>query len=225
MQQVSSQVVLPEVLIAPEQAEIPKKQAAPKQANVVESQSTAVNAKTERTAGDASFEEQQDVAFRQVVKPTVQEDDSAPTEPFQALFFEVAGLTIAVPLTQLGGIHNLTERNNIPGKPEWFDGVMVHRDQRFNVVDTAQWVMPEKYAQAVDAGLSYEYLILLEDSGWGLMCERLVSTQSLSVDEVKWSRGNNKRRWLAGLVKEQKCALINVDEMIELMDKGLNCQG
>ena len=62
---------------------------------------------------------------------------SVPEEPFQALYFEVAGLTMAVPLTQLGSIHNLSERNYLLGKPDWFDGVMVHREERYNVVDTA----------------------------------------------------------------------------------------
>lgn len=45
---------------------------------------------------------------------------------FQALFFDVAGLTVAVPLTELGGIHNMGKLNSLIGKPDWFMGVMVH---------------------------------------------------------------------------------------------------
>lgn len=147
-----------------------------------------------------------------------------PTEAFQALFFKVAGLTMAVPLTQLGGIHNVTERNHLPGKPEWFDGVMVHREDRFNAVNTALWVMPERYQQ-VQSSLDYQYLILLENSPWGLMCDTLVNTETLQPDDVKWSTQGNKRRWLAGLVKEKKCALIDVNEMIGLLNQGQDCQG
>lgn len=149
---------------------------------------------------------------------------SVPEEPFQALYFEVAGLTMAVPLTQLGGIHNLSERNHLLGKPDWFDGVMVHREERYNVVDTARWVMPERYQQ-IQSDLNYQYLIMLEDSGWGLMCDRLITTEALSPDDVKWSKPNGKRGWLAGLVKEKKCALIEVSELIKLLNLGLNCNG
>ena len=46
---------------------------------------------------------------------------------FQALFFEVAGLTLAVPLKALGGIHELGEVNHLFGKPKWFKGVMINR--------------------------------------------------------------------------------------------------
>ena len=66
---------------------------------------------------------------------------------FQALFFEVAGLVIAVPLIELGGIHNMVKTNVLMGKPPWFKGVMIHREEQINVVDTALWVMPEKCDQ------------------------------------------------------------------------------
>ena len=39
---------------------------------------------------------------------------------FQAMFFDVAGLTIAVPLIELGGIHNVENINSLMGKPDWF---------------------------------------------------------------------------------------------------------
>ena len=41
----------------------------------------------------------------------------------------------------------------------------------------------------------------------------------------KWITDKRKRPWLAGLVKQKKCALIDVNEMVELMNQGLNCQG
>ena len=53
---------------------------------------------------------------------------------FQALFFEVAGLTLAVPLKALGGIHELGEVNHLFGKPKWFKGVMINREEKLNVV-------------------------------------------------------------------------------------------
>ncbi len=44
---------------------------------------------------------------------------------FQAMFFDVAGLTIAVPLIELGGIHKVSKTTSLVGKPDWFKGVMV----------------------------------------------------------------------------------------------------
>jgi len=139
---------------------------------------------------------------------------------FQVLFFEVAGLTIAVPLIELGGIHNVDKITPLIGKPDWFKGVMLCRDEKTNVVDTALWVMPEKYDEALKNSLNYQYIIMLSDSRWGLMAENLVDTAILQQDEVKWSGSSSKRPWLAGLVKEKMCALLDVEALISLLDEG-----
>ncbi|AWB67391.1 chemotaxis protein CheW [Saccharobesus litoralis] len=140
---------------------------------------------------------------------------------FQALYFEVAGLILAVPLTELGGIHNLQKPNSLFGKPDWFMGVMVHREEKINVVDSAQWVMPEKYDKVLAESLNYKYLIMLGDSQWGLACESLVNTITLQQEDVKWRESSGKRPWLAGMVKEKMCALLNVEQLINLLDQGL----
>jgi len=141
---------------------------------------------------------------------------------FQAMFFEVAGLTIAVPLIELGGIHKVDKTNSLMGKPDWFKGVMLYRDEKINVVDTALWVMPEKCDETLKNSLNYQYIIMLNDSPWGLMAEHLVDTVVLSQDEVKWLEPNGRRPWLAGLVKEKMCALLNVSALIQLLDEGSN---
>ncbi|CAM3942814.1 chemotaxis protein CheW [Pseudoalteromonas byunsanensis] len=143
-------------------------------------------------------------------------------QEFQALFFEVAGLTLAVPLKSLGGIHQLGEVNQLFGKPKWFKGVMLNRDEKLNVVDTARWVMPEKYSPELEESLDYQYLITLGDSPWGLLAENLVNNITLRPDDVKWRTGNGKRPWLAGVIKEKMCALIDVENLNRLLEQGLD---
>ncbi|AOT07510.1 chemotaxis protein CheW [Pseudoalteromonas luteoviolacea] len=141
---------------------------------------------------------------------------------FQALFFEVAGLTLAVPLQALGGIHQLTEVNQLFGKPKWFKGVMLNREEKLNVVDTARWVMPEKYTPELESQLNYQYLIMLGDSQWGLLAEKLVNNITLTADDVKWRTACGKRPWLAGVIKEKMCALIDVENLNRLLEQGLD---
>lgn len=139
---------------------------------------------------------------------------------FQALFFSVAGLKLAVPLTDLGGIHQLGEINSLFGKPAWFKGVMLYRQQKISVVDSARWVMPEKYDQDLQQKLNYQYVIMLGTSNWGLSCETLINTFSLEQDEVKWRETDGKRPWMAGLIKKHMCALVDVDAMVNLLNRG-----
>ncbi len=141
---------------------------------------------------------------------------------FQAMFFDVAGLLVAVPLIELGGIHNIDKVTSLMGKPDWFKGVMLYRDDKINVVDTALWVMPEKCNKTLLSALSYQYIIMLNNSRWGMMAENLVDTVTLQQDDVKWLDNNSRRPWLAGLVKDRMCALLDVDALIKMLDDGAN---
>jgi len=141
---------------------------------------------------------------------------------FQAMFFEVAGLMIAVPLIELGGILNNDKITSLMGKPDWFKGVMLHREDKISVVDTARWVMPEKCDEALISALNYQYIIMLSDSSWGLTAESLTDTVTLKQEDVKWLDTPNKRPWLAGLVKNRMCALLDVKSLIKLLEKGVN---
>lgn len=145
-----------------------------------------------------------------------------PDGEFQVLLFVVAGMTLAVPLTELGGIHEIESINPLFGKPSWFKGVLLHRDEKFNVVDTAKWVMPEKSAEKLAESVKYQYLIVLGDSGWGLGCESLVTTETLLPDEVKWRDVQGSRPWLSGMVKKKMCALVNVQQLINMFSQGLS---
>ncbi|MBL4899266.1 MAG: chemotaxis protein CheW [Colwellia sp.] len=139
---------------------------------------------------------------------------------FQVLYFDVGGLTLAVPLIELGGIHQVDKTTSLMGKPKWFKGIMLYREEKINVVDTALWVMPEKYNEKLKNSLNYQYIIMLNKSGWGLSAENLIDTVTLSQDDVKWVDSPSKRPWLAGLVKDKMCALLDVDSLIQLLNDG-----
>jgi purine-binding chemotaxis protein CheW len=151
-----------------------------------------------------------------VVKPVI------PTEKFQVLLFEVAGMTLAVPLTELGGIHQIETINPLFGKPAWFKGVLLHREEKYNVVDTAKWVMSAKSAEKLAESTKYQYLIVLGESGWGLGCEKLITTVTLLPDEVKWRNVEGSRPWLSGMIKKKMCALMNVQQLINMFNQGLS---
>ncbi|ABV37646.1 CheW protein [Shewanella sediminis HAW-EB3] len=145
-------------------------------------------------------------------------------DEFQVLFFKVAGLTLAVPLVSLGGIVKIERINHIMGRPAWYKGVQTYRDTQLNVVDTGAWVMPEKYDKALAESVNYQYVVLLEDSNWGLTCESLVNAVRITKSEVNWRSKAGKRPWLAGVVKEQMCGILHVQALIELLNSGLGSQ-
>ncbi|MDC0611705.1 chemotaxis protein CheW [Vibrio sp.] len=143
------------------------------------------------------------------------------TSNFQVLYFEVNGVTFAVPLDELGGIHRITELNHLIGRPKWYLGLQTNRDAQLDVVDTARWVMADKLS-GDEHKESYEYIVMLGESTWGLACGQLKGTELLDCDKVRWREHVGKRPWLAGMVKEKMCALIHVEALVAMLKAGLD---
>lgn len=142
-------------------------------------------------------------------------------QAFQALFFEVNGVTFAVALTELGGIHQLGDLNRLLGRPNWYLGLQSTREQKLDVVDTARWVMPEKLV-GDEYRDNYRYIVMLGDSQWGLASDKLHGTKVLNGNDIRWREKAGKRPWLAGMVKDKMCALIHVDALIAMLNNGLD---
>lgn len=138
-------------------------------------------------------------------------------QAFDALLFDVCGLKLAVPMESLGKIIKVDhETNQLIGRPDWFIGAYIDNEQHLYVVDTAQYIMPEKGFNLARDG--FDYIIQLQRSKWTLACKKVHSTVRLEPDQVKWRSQQGKRQWLSGTVVDHMCALIHVDSLIELLE-------
>ncbi|GLT17416.1 chemotaxis protein CheW [Vibrio zhanjiangensis] len=140
---------------------------------------------------------------------------------FQVLYFDVNGVTFAVPLDELGGIHRIAELNHLIGRPDWYLGLQTGRDAQLDVVDTAKWVMSEKLTDETYKD-KYQYIVMLDESMWGLASTQLMGTESINPEKIRWRKTAGKRPWLAGMVKEKMCALIHVEALIAMLNAGLD---
>lgn len=141
-------------------------------------------------------------------------------EPFECLLFDVAGLTLAVPLVSLGSIYPLAGQELTPlfGQPEWFLGILPCQAGNLKVLDTARWVMPERYRDDFREGL--QYVISVQGYEWGLAVHQVSRSIRLDPSEIKWRSQRSQRPWLAGTVIEHMCALLDVSALAELIASG-----
>jgi len=137
---------------------------------------------------------------------------------FECLLFSVAGLKLAVPLISLGAIYKI-EKDFTPlvGRANWFMGLYHHLDRNVRVVDTAQWVMPERCTEQVRN--NYKFIIRLGDSDWGMACDAVHQSIQLYPDQVKWRSERTKRVWLFGTVIDHMCALIDADALNSMLEQ------
>ena len=141
-------------------------------------------------------------------------------EPFECLLFDVAGLTLAVPLVCLGSIYSLAGHELTPlfGQPDWFLGILPSQSGNLKVLDTARWVMPDRYREDFRQGL--QYVISVQGYEWGLAVHQVSRSLRLDPNEIKWRSQRGQRPWLAGTVIEHMCALLDVAELAELIASG-----
>lgn len=141
-------------------------------------------------------------------------------EPFECLLFDVAGLTLAVPLVCLGSIYTLAGQELTPlfGQPDWFLGILSCQAGNLKVLDTARWVMPDRYRDDFRQGL--QYVISVQGYEWGLAVHQVSRSLRLDPSEIKWRSQRGQRPWLAGTVIEHMCALLDVAALAELIASG-----
>ncbi|VAW77035.1 CheW domain protein [hydrothermal vent metagenome] len=143
---------------------------------------------------------------------------------FQALLFEVAGLTLAVPLVKLKGVvpneHGLTE---MPGHSSLFLGVTPYQGVQSKVVDTARFVLPKDRVTQLDEDISERsaHLVVIDEGRWSLACTKIGDVIELDAEQVKWRSAAGKRLWLAGTVINQMCALLDIDELTQQLVDGM----
>ena len=136
----------------------------------------------------------------------------------QCLFFTAGGIKLAVRLADLGGISNMAQITRMPG-PAWYLGMMPVRDRKFRIVDTVKWMVPESDQSAL---APYRYVIHLGSSGWAIGCHELLSSEKVDGESGKWRETPGQRPWLAGIVKTKMCVLLNVEELVKLLEQGVD---
>jgi purine-binding chemotaxis protein CheW len=65
------------------------------------------------------------------------------------------------------------------GQPEWFLGILPSQAGNLKVLDTARWVMPDRYRDDFRQGL--QYVISVQGYEWGWRCIR-------SAARCAWTR-------------------------------------
>lgn len=142
---------------------------------------------------------------------------------FDVLLFSVSGLILAVPLISLGQIQPLTkELTPLFGQAEWFMGLLPTSQGKIRTVNTAKFVMPERYDENFTE--TAKYVMTINGVPWGLAVDAVNQPITLDPEDVKWRTERSKRPWLAGTVKEHMCALLDIPRIGQMLmeaDKNL----
>lgn len=135
---------------------------------------------------------------------------------FDVLLFQVSGLTLAVPLISLGQIQPLTdELTPLFGQADWFMGLQPTAAGKVRTVNTAKFVMPERYDESFLK--TAKYVVSINGVPWGLAVDSVNQPIRLEPEDVNWRSERSKRPWLAGTVKAHMCALLDIPRIGQML--------
>ncbi|NNJ73146.1 MAG: hypothetical protein HKP09_08185, partial [Enterobacterales bacterium] len=139
-------------------------------------------------------------------------------EEFEVVIVETAGLRIAVPVFSLGAIQSLSESNldvkNKPKNSALFIGTAEFNHIHYPVIDSCRWFMPEQYTELSNDSLDYGYYLTHTKSHYALAVNAVHTSIMLSKDDIKWGKLHTKRPWLAGMLKNQRAILVELDMLM-----------
>lgn len=134
---------------------------------------------------------------------------------FECLLFTVGGLTLAVPLVELGTIYQLNDEiTPIFGQVDWLMGLLPVNGANIRTINTAKVVMPERYKEDMQA--QYRFVITLNGVDWGLAVDAVSTAIKIQPEDVRWRSERSARAWLAGTVVEHMCALLDVSQLTKM---------
>lgn len=141
-------------------------------------------------------------------------------DDFQCLLFQVAGLTLALPLARLNGVlpWDAEAVTPLPNHQPRFLGLREHLGQQVKLIDVAQVVLPPDRRAALPPGEErFGKVILIDGGRWGLVCDAVDEVITLARADVKWRGQAGNRPWLAGTVIRRMCALIDTEAFADML--------
>lgn len=173
---------------------------------------------------DINYDEHQESTLAATPEPTPSEEESTlqPNIPdwvkgaFQVLLFEVNGIKLGIPLSSLVGILTYSgEASQLPGQPSWSLGVILNREEKVVVINSAKLLMPEKLDDNV--ANKPQHLLLIGDGQRALAVDNICNTLMVDKEEIRWRSGSGVQPWYAGIIIQELSVLLDVDGILKML--------
>lgn len=144
------------------------------------------------------------------------ETTSRPIQDSQALLFDIAGLSLVLPLTELDGIENwpINGLTQLPGQPAHVLSILSSPQQHTRVIDLTTLITSQS-SNSEDC----RYILLVNNKQLGLAVSAIHRVITLDKENVRWRRETAKtqRPWLAGMLMSPLSSIISLNELLKIV--------
>lgn len=138
--------------------------------------------------------------------------------PLQCLMFNVDNVQLALPLIDMSSVvSNAVNLTRLPHRPDWFGGVLKHRDKNINVIKLDRLLSIG--SRKLD--ISDLHILIFKDDHWGITCNQLGEVIQLVEEDVKWS-DSSANGFTQGVIRKSLATLLDVDKIIDLVTQEIS---
>ena len=179
---------------------------------------------------EAMAEEQVEAATDEVVEPepvpvqvaapaVAPEPEPEPAEDLQCIIVEMHGLQLAMPLQHVLEPRHIADMSLVlDDQYDWVLGSFLDLNFKVDVVDTAMWLIPERYEPH---NATYDEILLLQDKPWALTYDRMITAQIIGMDDITLNTDKTRRPWLLGTSMTHKCAVVDIPALCKQLEEAL----
>lgn len=148
--------------------------------------------------------------------------------PFQAMVFKVFNLSLAIPVTELGGVIEWQPEKGNEGMLKI--GEKEHNQQQLTIIDLASLITTPDWQERLNLQVPEERIsrvILINDGKLGLACDSVHEVLTLQPERIRWRSTKTRRQWLAGTILDDLIVVLDVGStskivmaLLEQADKG-----
>lgn len=132
-------------------------------------------------------------------------------EEMNCILLDMHGLKLAVPFDYVEGALQLESLSLRLDGPEWVLGRFGEEPAWTQVVDTARWLIPERYKPEYS---KYAEVIILKGRRWAIACDELVKSIRVDTRQINWHQDKSHRSWLLGTYMPERCAILDIDQLL-----------
>lgn len=137
---------------------------------------------------------------------------ATPESRFSAIQFAVGRYRFVAPLNMLDSVVSIDRRPTpMFGQPDWHRGMVLNRGQQLVLVDLGQLLGLENVEPLTEP----DHVLVLPGGRFGIISSMPPEPLSLSGSDIRWSRPEGWRPWLAAVLPKQMCVLVDVEAFLD----------
>lgn len=151
-------------------------------------------------------------------------NDAYKKQDIECRVFDIAGLKIAVPVSNIRKIleqQQVSMNTKKQSKPSMCTGKIVQDSEIIDVIDIGRLAMHD--INCIDNSHTDKQLltdiVLLKNSSTGFICNATLDKQTVSKEHVRWRDTSSERIWLAGTVAQMGLSLLDIEGVVRLLQE------